>query len=113
MDIFDLFPMGAPGLPGDRLARNPGEEVAAGVGFLLLPTVSLLVVLFAGVAEHETFVIAVMPLLASVLVFVVGRLLGVSVIRAVLFGMGSATMCLMANVGGLVLLAISSFFTTF
>lgn len=113
MDIFDLFPMGAPGLPGDRIARNPSEEVTAGVGFLLLPLVGFLVVLFTGVAEHETFVIAIMPLLASVIVFVVARVLSVSIPRALLLAMGSATMCFMANLGGLVLAAIGSFFGNF
>jgi hypothetical protein len=113
MDIFDLFPMGAPGLPGDRLAKSPGEEVATGVGTLLLPTVSLLLVLFAGIAEHTTFVVVIMPLLCALLVFVLSRVLDTSIPRSLLIAFVSATMCFTANLGGLVLAAIGSFFTNF
>jgi hypothetical protein len=113
MDIFDLFPMGGPGLPGERFARNPGEEVAAGTGTLLLPAVNLLVVLFAGVAEHTTFVIVIMPLLSAVLLFVLARVLDTSIVRAILLAMACATICFTANLGGLLLVAFGSFFGNF
>jgi hypothetical protein len=113
MDIFDLFPMGGPGLPGDRLAKSPAEEVAAAVGTLLLPMASFCLVLFTGIKEHTEFVVAIMPALAWLLAFVLARVLDVSIPRALLIGFVSATMMFMANLGALVLAAIGSFFSTF
>ncbi len=113
MDIFDLFPMGGPDLPGERSARNPGEELAAGTATLLLPTVNLLIVLFTGVATHTTFVVVGMPLLSSALLFVLARVLDTSVVRAILLAMACATLCFTANLGGLLLVAFGSFFSAF
>jgi hypothetical protein len=113
MDIFDLFPMGGPGLPGERSAKTPAEQLAAGSATLLFPTVNFLLVLLAGVAAHTTLALVVMPLASAVLLFVLARFLDVSVIRAVLFAMACAAICFTGNLGALLLAAIGQFYSGF
>ncbi len=113
MDLFDLFPMGGPGLPGERSARTPGEELAAGTATILLPTVNLLLVLFAGIAPHTTVALVVMPLVSALLLFAFARVLDTSFWRALMFGMFCAVICFTANLGALILAAIGQFYSTF
>jgi hypothetical protein len=113
MDIFDLFPMGGPGLPGERSARSPEEKLAAGTATLLLPTLNFLIVLFAGVAPHTTVALVLMPLLSAVLLFALARILGVSVGRGILFAICCAATCFVGNLGALLLAAIGAFYSNF
>jgi hypothetical protein len=113
MDIFDLFPMGGPGLPGERSARTPEEQLAAGTATLLLPTVNFLLVLFAGVAPLTTVALVLMPLLSAILLFVLARILGVSVGRGILFAICCGGICFAGNLGALLLAAIGQIYSGF
>ena len=113
MDLFDLFPMGGPGLPGERSARTPGEQLAAGTATLLLPTVNFLLVLFAGIAPLTTVALVVMPLASAVLLTAVARVVDVSFWRALMFGMICAAVCFTANLAALILAAIGQFYSGF
>jgi hypothetical protein len=113
MDLFDLFPMGGPGLPGERSARTPGEQLAAGSATVLLPTINFLLVLFAGVAPLTTVALVVMPIASAVLLMVFARVLDVAFWRALMFGMICATICFTANLGALLLAAIGQIYSGF
>ena len=91
-----------------HLNRDPAEGTLANVAVLLLPLASLLIVLFGGVSDDVKFVIGAMPLVAAALVVVVGRVLGLSLRQSALLAMASTTLCLVADLGGLGLVALGS-----
>ena len=113
MDIFDLFPMGGPGLPGERSARTPGEQLAAGTATVLLPTVNFLLVLLAGIAPLATVALVVMPLVSAVLLFAFARFVEVSVWRALAYAMACAAICFTVNLGAMLLAAIGQIYSGF
>ena len=55
MDWFDLIPLVPPGLPGERSQdRTLAQQLVAGTASVLLPTINLVLVLFASFAVHPT-----------------------------------------------------------
>ena len=113
MDLFDLFPMGGPGFPGERSARTPGEQLLAGSATVLLPTANFLLVLLAGIAPLTTVALVVMPLASALLLMVLARVVDVSLGRALVFGTICAALCFTANLGALVLAAIGQIYSGF
>lgn len=113
MDLFDLFPVVPPQMPGERAARDPLEQVAAGVAVGLLPLVNALLVLFTGLKGHGVVALAVMPLVSAALAYVLARRLSTPVGRSILLGFGCTTACFIGNGVALLLAAIGSFYSTF
>jgi len=113
MDLFDLFPVVPPRLPGERSARTAGEQAAAFIGLGVLPLASGALVLFTGVHNLTEVVLVGLPLLCGVITYVVGRRLDSALGQTILVSFGSAIACFMGNLGALLLAAIGSFYSTF
>jgi hypothetical protein len=113
MDLFDLFPVTPPQFPGERSARTPAEQAAAGVGLLLLPATNFVLVLFTGLASHVTIVLVVLPLVSAVVAYLLSRWLSISAGRSILLGFGCATACFIGNACALLLAALGQFYSGF
>jgi hypothetical protein len=113
MDPFDFIPIVPPPLPGERAARGPLEQVAAGVAVGLLPLANAALVLFTGLKGHEVIALIVMPVASAAIAYLLSRRLETPVGRSILFGFGCATGCLIGNLCAMILAAIGQFYSTF
>jgi hypothetical protein len=113
MDIFDFIPIVPPGMPGDSRDQAPGQELASGVGAVVLPGVNFLVVLFAGFAHNGTVALILMPVVSAVALFVLARFQSVGVAWAIVYAMCCAAFCFVANGCALFIVGLVGFFHTF
>jgi hypothetical protein len=113
MDLFDLFPIVPPSMPGERSARGPEELVAVAVALWLLPLVGVLLVLFTGVKSNGELVLLGLPVGSAALAYVVGRVLSTSAGRSLLVGFGCLVSCFICNACALLLAALIGFYSTF
>jgi hypothetical protein len=114
MNLFDLFPIVPPGLPGERSsALTPGQRFAAGLGSTLLPAINFMLVLFVGFASHATIALAAMPLGSAAVLYVLSRRLSTPIAWAIVLAMGCAAFCLIANASALFLHGLAQFYHDF
>jgi hypothetical protein len=113
MDFFDFIPIVPPSLPGERGARDPLEQLAAGVATVVLPLVNALLVLFTGLKGHAEIAVIAMPVLSAAIAYLVCRLLDTSAGRSILLGFSCTVACFIGNACALLLAALGSFYSTF
>jgi hypothetical protein len=113
MDLFDLFPVVPPSLPGERSARDPLEQVAAGVALGLLPLANAVLVLFTGLKAHAAIALVAMPLGSATLAYLLSRRLSTPMGRSILLGFGCTTACFVGNGCAMLLAALAGFYSTF
>lgn len=113
MELFNLFSTGTPG--GPRRALSSEENLACGLGLVLLPALAFLIVVLGRgwIWDHGEIALVALPALLSLINYAAARRLGTSVGFAlqVTIGCGFAWF-ISASAGGLIA-ALVSFTQTF
>jgi hypothetical protein len=114
MDPFDLIPIVPPNLPGESSPQlTDSQRFVFGVSSTLLPTLSFLLVLFAGFAAHPAVALAVLPLTGAAASLLIARLLSVSRPWGLVIALGALAFCLIGDTIALFLHELAQFFHDF